>query len=337
MSLHYPFSRPEHGQPMTIRHGLHLLRMPLPFALDHINLWLLDDGEAWSLVDTGAATDACRDLWNALSDRLGQPGPREILVTHFHPDHFGLAGWFQARTGATLYMSAGEAGMARTVWEADDQQHVRRILGLYEQHGLPPEFIEPLLKRGNGYRRLVAELPVETRQVVAGEMLHLGGRDWQLIGTNGHSPEHMCPYSARDGVLISGDQLLPTISSNVSVGPHGPEDNPLVDFLDSLMRLRELPTDTLVLPSHGLPFTGLRERVDALHAHHRERLDALLDACRTPSCAGDVLPVLFRRELDGHTVFFAMGEAVAHLHYLWRAGELAREQDGDGIYRFAIA
>ncbi len=337
MDLSFPFPEPQAGMPQRIRPGVRLLRMPLPFALDHINLWLLGEGGSWTLVDTGIATDECRVLWQELLDKPAWGDPEQVLVTHFHPDHFGLAGWFSSVRGARILMSAGEQAMARRLRAREDDEHAGKVVGLFSEHGLDAGFVSLLRKRGNGYRRIITEPPEGMTTVAAGQSLVMGERHWMLLGGNGHSPEHICPYDPENGVLISGDQVLPTISSNVSVGPDAPEADPLGDFLSSLTRLRELPADTLVLPSHGLPFVGLRQRIDDLHSHHEERLERIRDACIRPCTAAQLLPVLFNRALDGHTVYFAMGESIAHLHYLWLRGELVRYRDDAGCYRFSAA
>ncbi|MCP1676526.1 glyoxylase-like metal-dependent hydrolase (beta-lactamase superfamily II) [Natronocella acetinitrilica] len=337
MDLRYPFPEPTIGCPQRVADGVELLRMPLPFALNHINLWLLSDTDGWALVDTGMATNACRNAWEPILQSYGAERLKTILVTHFHPDHVGLAGWLHQRSGAQVCMSAEEAATARRIYAAADEEHGRVIADFLGLHGLSPEQGAEVRRRGNKYRPAVSELPEKVATRRGGDTIRLAGRDWQLISVSGHSPEHLCAYDPEAGVLIAGDQVLPRITSNVSVGPNMPEADPLREFLESLGRLRDLPADTLVLPSHGLPFVGLRERIDAIIGHHAERLALLRETCRRPCTAAELLPALFRRPLDSHTLFFAMGEAIAHLHYLWHAGEADRQLGADGVYRFSIS
>jgi glyoxylase-like metal-dependent hydrolase (beta-lactamase superfamily II) len=166
--------------------------------------------------------------------------------------------------------------------------------------------------------------------------VRIGERIWQCISGYGHSPEHMALHDVQGQLLISGDMLLPSISTNVSVYAMEPDGNPLQWFLDSLDKMAHLPGTTLVLPSHGRPFQGAATRIAQLHTHHQERLAELLQACRAQaSCAHELLPVLFKRPLDVHQTTFALGEAVAHLNLLWLSGQMQRERGADGVVRFS--
>jgi glyoxylase-like metal-dependent hydrolase (beta-lactamase superfamily II) len=313
--------------------------MGLPFALDHINLWLLEDEDGWTIVDTGLGDEATRALWDAIfaGPAAGRPVHR-VLATHFHPDHAGNAGWLCRRFGVPLWMMQADyltahavhAGMAGYVPEA--------TLALFRANGLDTARFAQMESRGNIYRRQVAELPTHYRRIVDAETIAVGGRSWRVIAGYGHSPEHASLVCDSLDLAISGDMLLPRISTNVSVWPVDPEGDPLGYFLRSIRRYLELPAQTLELPSHGLPFRGAHARVAQLQAHHETRLAELLDACReAPRCAADVLELLFRRKLDTHQMFFAMGEAIAHLHTLERSGQLQRVATGDGVARFAPA
>jgi glyoxylase-like metal-dependent hydrolase (beta-lactamase superfamily II) len=207
---------------------------------------------------------------------------------------------------------------------------------LFEQHGLDAQRVAAIAGRGNSYRKIVSEPPLQFMRIMDGDEVSIGGRAWRVIVGYGHAPEHAALYCESLGVLISGDMLLPKISTNVSVWPTEPEGDPLKLFLRSIDRFVELPADTLVLPSHGLPFRGAHLRVQALHDHHRDRLAEVAEACASGATAADLLPLLFRRTLDMHQTFFAMGEAIAHLHYLWHQGRLARSRDA-GVWRFRTA
>ncbi|ROR35195.1 MBL fold metallo-hydrolase [Inmirania thermothiophila] len=332
----YPFAGPPApGETVEVAPGVRWVRMPLPFALDHVNLWLLEDGDGWAVVDTGYTRDEVRTLWAAVLGRLGTP--TRLLVTHGHPDHVGMAWWLQEQTGAGLWMSDAEflhAHLcARDLAAADVEARCR----FFRRHGLANGRLRAIAARGNHYRRGVPAVPETYHRLADGDTLEIGGRRWRVMITHGHSPEHAVLHCGELGVLISGDQVLPRITTNVSVWHPEPEADPIRRYLDSLERLRALPADTLVLPSHGRPFRGLHGRIDALVEHHRRRLAEVLAACRAPCTAADIVPVIFRRELDVHQLSFAMGEAIAHLNHLAAQGRLERRIDDDGVIRFAAA
>jgi len=339
-SLEFPFrDAPAPADVRQVAPGVHWLRMALPFALDHINLWLLEDGEGWTLVDTGLADAATRAQWDQVfSAMLGARTVRRILVTHFHPDHAGNAGWLCGRFAAPLWITQGEYLTAHSVRAGAAGFVAEATLALFRAHGLDEARLGQLGMRGNLYRRLVGELPTSYRRIIDGESIAVGGRAWRVITGYGHAPEHASLYCEALGLVISGDMLLPAISTHVGVWPTDPEGDPLGYFLSSIRRYRELPADVLVLPSHGLPFRGAHARVAQLEAHHEVRLAELLQACgEAPRSAADVLALIFRRPLDTQQMFFAMGEAIAHLHYLERAGRLRRAVGDDGVARFAPA
>jgi glyoxylase-like metal-dependent hydrolase (beta-lactamase superfamily II) len=315
--------------------GIRWLRMPLPFALDHINLWLLADGPGWTIVDTGYATAKTKELWQCVlaEQLLGLPVTR-VIVTHYHPDHIGLAGWLTERCQAPLWITEKEWLSARVMSRSDDDfGPLRRLFA--HRAGLDAVSCELFGEREKSYRRGVPSMPPSFRRLSDGMNIEIGGREWRVVVGEGHAPELACLYCATAGVLISGDQVLPKISPNVSVQAHEPDGDPLARYLWSLGKLREaVPSETLVLPSHNLPFFGLHQRIDALAAHHRARCGDILAACATPQTAKRLLPVLFRRPLDGHQMGFALGEALAHLHYLMYQGALDRERGADGVDRF---
>jgi glyoxylase-like metal-dependent hydrolase (beta-lactamase superfamily II) len=326
---------PEAGQCLPVAEGVFWLRLPLPFALNHINLWLLQDGDGWTLVDCGYGSEHSRALWQPLLDGLLAQQPlRRIIVTHDHPDHIGLADWLMQQTGAQLWMSESEFLAAHAVWHDLAGFECAQMVEMYRRHAVPQPMLDLLAANGSQYRKGVPSLPGSFNRLLPGDTLSINGREWHTIVGYGHSPEHMCLYCPSLDLLISGDMLLSSISSNISVWATEPDGNPLRLFLDSLARLAPLPSHTRVLPSHGRPFVGIQLRIDWLRWHHQQRLDALLAFCAIPKTAVDVLPVLFDRDLDAYQLFFAVGEATAHLNYWWRAGQLAREQDQSGVYRF---
>ncbi len=337
MSLHYPFPHPPAGgELIEVAPGIFWLRMPLPFQLNHINLWLLRDGAGWVIVDTGFPDDGVRASWQQILEKLDGPVTR-IVVTHFHPDHLGLASWLMEQTGAPLLMTSGEFLTAHVVWNEVGGHGARFMTEQFRQHGLDAKRLAKFEQRGSGYRKAVPALPEYYQRLKAGDVLAVNGHNWQIIIGHGHSPEHMALYCPELDVLISGDMLLPRISTNISVFAATPDADALRWFLESLDDMaRKLPEKALVLPSHGLPFTGIQPRVADLHAHHEERLQALENSCeQAPQSAAGLLEVLFNRQLDTHQTMFAMGEAIAHLNYLEQAGRLSRSIDADGVIRFS--
>ncbi|MBL8478906.1 MAG: MBL fold metallo-hydrolase [Sterolibacteriaceae bacterium] len=329
----YPHeTSPAPGVAVTLVPGVEWLCMPLPFALNHINLWLLADGDGYAAVDTGFAQDPIKDAWkSALTERL----LTRVIVTHCHPDHLGLAAWLEQETGAGLWIAQGEYLAAHMMVEQVAGYRISAMVEFFRRHGLDAARMDGLVQRGNGYKRGVPEIPATYRRLFPDQRLRIGEHEWRTIVGHGHAPEHMSLYCAELGVLISGDMLLPRISTNISVMASTPLADPLGLFLASIDEYLALPADTLVLPSHGRPFRGLHARVEQLHAHHAQRCALLLDACRgTPKSAAELIPVLFDREIpDPHQTMFAMGESIAHLNYLEHAGKLQRIEE-TGLIRF---
>ena len=336
MSLHFPYTVPPPlGEQIEVAPGVFWLRMPLPFQLDHINLWLLRDHDGWVIVDTGFPDDAVRAAWLRVIQGLDGP-VRRLIVTHFHPDHLGLATWLMETTGAELWMTTGEFLTAHVVWHEVAGHGARFMVEQFRQHGLDPARLGQFERRGSGYRKAVPALPEYYHRLTAGDVVTVNSKKWQILIGHGHAPEHISLYCVELGVLISGDMLLPKISTNISVFAATPNADALRWYLESLDELaREIPEKTLVLPSHGLPFVGVQPRVQALHDHHKDRLEALENSCKqAPKSAAELLDVLFNRALDTHQTMFAMGEAIAHLNYLEGVGSLTRTIDADGVVRF---
>jgi glyoxylase-like metal-dependent hydrolase (beta-lactamase superfamily II) len=309
--------------------------MPLPFALDHINLWLLEDGEGWTLVDTGFGVPATWELWEKhFCGAMGGRPVKNVVVTHYHPDHVGSAAWLVERTGAPFWMTTSEylsAHAARDDFGGFDRDNT---LDLYIRNGVDASAVPESTRKGKGYSRGVPDMPKRYRRMMHGDKLSIGGHEWEVITVFGHAPEHAALWCASKNVLISGDQVLPRITTNVGVWGNQPEANPLQLFLSSLGRFSHLPGDALVLPSHDRVFHGLHPRIAQLHEHHERRLERLLEGCAEPLTAFQALPLLFKRKLDDHQMMFAMGEAIAHLHYLEHEGKVRRIVDDRGVRRF---
>ncbi|MCX8016967.1 MAG: MBL fold metallo-hydrolase, partial [Rhodocyclaceae bacterium] len=274
--LEYPFpTPPAPGERCALGAGVHWLRMPLPFALNHVNLWLLEDGAAWTAVDAGIALEEVKAAWQrARADRRLS----RLIVTHFHPDHLGLAAWLDA----PLWIAPEEYRHAQATLEQRAGHSVAAMLDFFACHGLEAARLSELAGRGNAYARGVPALPARFQPLAEGDLLRIGEHDWRVLLSHAHSPAHVSLYCETAGLLISGDMVLPRISTNVSLFSAAQDGDPLGAFLASLERLTVLPADTLVLPSHGLPFYGLQLRSRQLELHHEQRLAALLELMDRP-------------------------------------------------------
>jgi len=332
----YPFEQqPGPGEALELVPGVRWVRMPLPFELNHINLWLLEEADGWTIVDTGLNLDDIKANWEAvLAAHCREKPVKRIIVTHCHPDHLGLARWLGDRLKVGTWITQGEMLNAYAWFHQLPNYDVDGMVGFFRRHGLDPARADTLYNRGPTYRGRVDGLPTEYRRLLEDDLVRIGGKDWRVMLGYGHSPEHASLYCAELNVLISGDMLLPRISTNVSAMSCNPDGDPLGWFLDSVERFTELPEDTLVLPSHGRPFRGIHARAAQLAAHHDERFEALLAVLDTPKTACELIPTLFQRELDAHQIMFAMGESIAHLNCLEHAGRVRRTADANGVVRF---
>lgn len=339
-ALDYPFEPPPpDGSTVELAPGIRWLRMPMPMALDHINVYLLREEDGWTLVDTGLNTGQARALWEHIaSERLDGLPPKRLICTHFHYDHAGLAAWLCERFGVPLHMTHGEYYMMRTLSVPMPDPLPEAQTLFYRRSGLPAERMERMLAA----LRRDPFLPPQPQSFVRmreGDELRIGARRWRVVIGEGHSPEHACLYSEADRILIAGDQLLPRISSNVLVTAIEPEANPLQLWLGSLDRLDRLAPDTLVLPSHQGVFRGLHERVQELRRHHEQQFEALRDlmARQGPCTAFEAMQELFPRLRHAADDMLALGEAIAHLSWLRHAGIVRRVLEEDGSYRFGLA
>ncbi len=334
--LDFPWAdAPEQETCIEVAPGVHWIRMPLPFALDHINLWVLEESDGWVLVDSGFDSAVTQEIWSRLFGTVfAGKKPKRLICTHHHPDHMGLAGWLTKTFDIPLSTTQKEWDAFHLWSRLEPDAVVQMMSRFYERGGVSSDRQEIDLRRRKDMSARERITPKAFDRIEGADEIEIDGKDWTVnIGT-GHAPELAALFRADDKVLISGDQVLPRISPNVSVMPFALDADPLKDFLDSLDRFRTLPIDTLVLPSHKLPFYGLHDRIDALKSHHMDRLDDALTACDEPITAATATTVLFPRALNDHQYFFALGETLAHLNFLWCDGQISRDEDESGTFIF---
>jgi glyoxylase-like metal-dependent hydrolase (beta-lactamase superfamily II) len=329
---------PAPGKAMEVLPGVFWLRMPLPFALNHINLWLLKDGDGWAIVDTGFGHDETKIYWEQIfSSVLAGQNITRVIVTHYHPDHIGSAAWLCERWNVDLWITMAEYLSAHAIRNNSSGFEPAAAQALFRAHGLTDAQLKAQDTRGNAYARGVPALPATYTRIIDGDVIRIGEHDWRIKTAFGHAPEHATLYCDELKVLISGDQVLPRITTNVGVWGNMPDADPLELFLRSLDFFEPLPPDTLVLPSHDRVFRGLHFRLQQLREHHVARLDELVEALDKPKTAAELLPVLFKRALDDHQLMFAIGETVAHLNYLLQKKRVNRTRNADGKYYFAAS
>lgn len=337
--ISYPLGErvPEAGELVAVADGIYWVRMSLPMQLDHINLYVLEDEAGWWIVDTGMKTRDTRKRWQALLDGpLATKPVVGVILTHLHPDHIGQAGWLCERFDVLPSMSQGEYFQARTMaappagdgpdWAVQD--YMCKL-------GIDLDRLKRGGRKFRGMGALIEPLPGAYQRLRAGDVLSIGGRQWQVHIGRGHSPEHVCLFDPVSQILISGDQVIPRITSNVSVMPSEPNANPLKEWLESIERFLLLPGESLVLPAHNAPFYGLHRRLVDLKDHHEQHLNDLLVAADEPASALEYLPVLFKRKLDDNSIFLALGECLAHLNYLLAKGRMIRQINAQGVWTFA--
>jgi glyoxylase-like metal-dependent hydrolase (beta-lactamase superfamily II) len=333
--LTYPIdATPEPGQALEVAPGVRWLRMRLPMpALNHINVWALEDGAGWTLIDTGMdLPDTVAGWQSALSGPLGARPVVRVICTHMHPDHIGMAGWLTRQHDCRLWTTRLEYVTCRMLVADTGREAPADGVRFYRAAGWDEAALEYYRARFGGFGRAVYALPDSYRRVVDGEEVAIGGRNWRAVVGRGHSPEHLCLHCPELGVLISGDQVLPRITSNVSVFPTEPDADPLAEWLTSLASIKQrVSDDVLVLPSHNEPFRGLHARLDALIAGHEERLARLASELAAPKRAVDVFALLFRRRVGVEMLSMATGESVAHLNCLMARGLVVRELDAAGV------
>jgi glyoxylase-like metal-dependent hydrolase (beta-lactamase superfamily II) len=325
---------PEPGEVYEITPGIQWIRMPLPFLLNHINLWMIEEEDGWVLIDTGINDERTKEIWRDIFGRVlnGKPLSR-LVCTHAHPDHIGLGGWIHEEYGAELVITREEWAFGRMISMGATKDE-KTYFDYFRRIGCDEENLNDLGSHILTADELYHDVPRRYERMRDGSTITIAGKQWEVIVGLGHAVEHACLYCQELDVLIAGDQVLPKITPTIMVHAPEPEADPLKDFLDSNEKLRRLPDTVTVLPSHNRPFTGLHARLDQYIAHHDERLDVVLNACDKPLSGMEVAGVLFTRELDFHGKFFASGEAMAHIRHLEYQGKLSRSIDTDGVERY---
>jgi glyoxylase-like metal-dependent hydrolase (beta-lactamase superfamily II) len=337
-ALTYPIAQPPAPGSLTeIAEGVQWLRLPLHYRLNHVNIYLIEDGPGWAVLDTGLGTDACRAAWDAIlaGPLAGRPLTR-MIVTHYHPDHVGLAGWLSQRFGLELSMPRPEYLYSLALQYAPGDLGAETYRSFYQRHGLSPALTELVLQRGHEYLRRTTGVPTTYHRIQHGGTLRIGGREMQVLTGGGHALEQAMLYRPQETLFFAADQVIARISPNVSVQAMEPDLDALGIYLRSLAALRQaVAGDVLVLPGHGLPFYGLHERIDELMQHHAERCGSIAEACRDrPLSVAEIVPHVFHRDLDEHQTSFAFGEVLAHVNHMLAQGELALETDADGADRY---
>jgi glyoxylase-like metal-dependent hydrolase (beta-lactamase superfamily II) len=335
--IRYPFDEPpSHGEAVEVADGVLWLRLPLPVALDHVNVYAFDEGDSWTILDTGFDTRKSRAIWEAtLAGPLrGKPVER-IIVTHYHPDHIGLAGWFVGR-GAALATTRTSWILARMLTLDVQTVPPEETLAFYRRSGMDPALYEQRRsERPFNFADCVHSLPVGYDRIVEGQEIRIGGRRWITRIGHGHAPEHATFWSLEDNLVIGGDQLLPSISPNLGVYANEPEADPVAEWLASCERLKDFATEEhLVFGGHKLPFLGLPTRLRQLADNHIGALGRLLDHLKEPKRGGECFVPLFKREIGGGEYGMALGEAIAHLNHLHQTGRARRWIGEDGAYRW---
>ena len=338
--LSYPFdNRPNPGELIEVGPGIFWVRMPLPISLNHINLWMLEEQDGWTLVDTGMATEDTKALWEEIfSTHLNSKPVKQVIVTHMHFDHLGLAGWLVEKWGATLCMSRTEYLSSRVIINEIKSDPPEATVAFFRAAGVEESILDEFKVRFNNRSDFVSPLPSHYKRLTDNQVLQIGSLQWTVIIVEGHSPEHICLHCKSLNIMIAGDQILPRISPNISVRPDEPRANPLHNFLRSCESLKNrLDKDVLILPSHGDPFYGVHLRLQDMINEHKKGLQDLLEFCSQPRSVADVFPILFKSKINIGNMVIAVGEAVANLNYLVSSKELVVDIGSDGIARYKQA
>lgn len=332
-----PFDTPPSGaEAIEVADGVLWMRLPLPMALDHVNVFAFWDDEGWTIVDTGFASKRGRELWQKLWDGpLGGKPLRRVIVTHHHPDHIGMAAWFIER-GAELITTRTAWTMARMLTLDEQEVPTPEAISFYRRAGMAQDIFEQRkTERPFNFSDVVMMLPQGYSRLKEGDTITFGGRDWVARMGDGHAPEHLTLWDQSGDLVIGGDQLLLSISPNLGVYPTEPDADPVQDWIESCEKFQVYATDTqFILGGHKLPYRGLPKRLDQMISNHHEALKRLVDHLDEPKSAGQCFKPLFKRDIGPAEYGLALVESVAHLNHLHQAGLATRELSEDGVYLF---
>ncbi|WP_171130967.1 MULTISPECIES: MBL fold metallo-hydrolase [unclassified Ruegeria] len=337
-SIRYPWPEPPApGESIDIADGVLWIRLPLPMALDHVNVYALDDGDSWTIVDTGLSSKKSRAIWeNVMAGPLRGKPVRRVVVTHHHPDHVGNAGWFQSEHGAELVATRTAWLFARMLTLDVQETWPEETLNFYRSAGMAPDILaKRMADRPFNFADGVFPMPLGYTRIKQDDVIRMGGRDWDVHIGNGHSPEHATFWSRDDDLVISGDQILSSISPNLGVYATEPMADPVSGWLEACERLQSLARpEHLVLGGHKLPFTGLPIRMRQLIDNHHGALARLLGELDQPRTAADCFPPLFKRPIKEGEYGLALVEAVAHMNHLFHIGAVTRTRRDDGAWMY---
>ncbi|MBV1914494.1 MAG: MBL fold metallo-hydrolase [Pseudomonadales bacterium] len=336
-NLKFPFSTaPEGGEIKQVADGVYWLRMPLPFSLKFINLWLLEDDDSWVIVDTGVCNDETEMLWKQIFEKyLGGKPVSRVIATHCHPDHIGMAGWLTEYWDIELWIPQAEWQQARMGVLADPETSAKLMSAHYDRLGIPADAMKRMRRIGNYFKNMNGNFPITYRRVTGDSKIKINGRIWTVLIGHGHSPEHASYYCKELDVIIGGDMLLPKITPAISVSMEEPNGNPLQQFVDSLEQFYDVPDTVLILPSHEMPYYNLHTRLDELKEHHDQRCQLIVDNCEESKSAMEITEIMFaHRELNDFDILMALGEAVAHIHMMMYQGKLKRFANEQGSWEF---
>ena len=340
-AIRFPLTDPpEPGMAVEIADGVFWLRFPLPMALNHVNVYAFRDADGWTIVDTGIDSSLTRKIWrDVMAGPFGGMPVHRVVVTHHHPDHVGLIGWFKSEFGAEIVVTRVAWLMARMLTLDVQPRQTPEAIQFYREAGVPEDIMAARNRqRPFNFADIVCPIPVGFRRIEDGDTIAFGGRQWLVRTGGGHAPEHATFWCKDAGLIVGGDQFLAEISPNIGVYPTEPDADPLLDWLESCIRFRKhADNGSLVLVGHKIPYTGLAVRLGQLIENHHSALARLLQELNRPKAAAECLDILYKREIREDEYGLAIVEAVAHLNHLFHRGHIARSRRGDGAWLYVAS